>query len=277
MALVWAWKDGEIFRWMKLLIINVFQVKEDESHTPAMWYVLFLLPGQGYGLTNITYSMTPLAMKFNGYWRGIKENSHWELSRKNWPFYHFRVSMTVDYFWWQRWPWITSDNERYKRPLHDSPWNNGGIWPVILVQCQDLNSHRYWFCTKIAVKPGHFECPNPLSTIAVFWMIDCACVYKSNLLTENPALEEHGIVLLEYHIRDRHFLLPPPTTYTFHHMLWGVIARTAPECKIMAIRSLNELSYTSKLVNDKVLAMQTWLHLILPFSLTNEEIVSKVK
>ena len=215
--------------------------RKEARHLP-LCYVLFMLPGQGCGLTDITYSMTPWAMEFSGYWRGIKENSHWELSCDNWSSYHFWVSLTVDYLWWQRWPWITSDNERYKRPLHDSPWNNGEIWPVILVQCQDLNSHRYWFCTKIVAKPGNFKCPNPLSTIAVFWVIDWACVCISILLSENPALEKCGIALLEYHIRERHLLLPPPTTYTFHHMLWGVVARPALGCKIMAIRSLNELS-----------------------------------
>lgn len=41
-------------------------------HLP-LCHVLYMLAGQGYGLTNTPQSVTPWAMEFNGYWRGYRQ------------------------------------------------------------------------------------------------------------------------------------------------------------------------------------------------------------
>lgn len=209
-------------------------------HLP-LCHVVHMLAGQGYGLTNIPQSVTPWAMEFNGYYRRNKQ-----IPIRNFPirsdplsclsFCDSRLSLMAKMALNNQWPWkdkkgpLMTHHEIKGKP-DQLPWFSAKISTTIGTD----SAQRLWLSLEIS------SVPTLWALQLYFWIIGCACVCKMKTCKWNSSLGKHGATVVGYHLRERHFLLPPPPTlYTLRHMLRGVIAGPALGLEVLLIISLNK-------------------------------------
>lgn len=141
-------------------------------------HVLYILVGQGYGLTNIPQSVTPWAMEFNDYWRGYRQIPTENFSIRSDPlsclsFCDSRLSLMAKVALNNQWPWKDT-----KGPL------------MTYHEIRGKSDQLSWFNAKSSIAMGTDSVQRlwlslEISSILVswalqlyIWIVGCACVCK---------------------------------------------------------------------------------------------------